>query len=210
MHVHNHATHMTTIWCINHCVNTAGSLFKVSNKSILKIFSMTWLKPKVPFRDLRHFMHKACVTSVNAEANAHSADWLMSVFVNELTLPHVRSQQGQCVQQCRGIMKETLVDLKNKWIKNRLIADRVTWTRKQIEVRRILRFVKSARAWSQFAKLVRKTPSQIINYAAIRNLRGLHSCLIAWRFRDSAYRLPLEPLLDVMLLVYYYSWHTIV
>ena len=102
-----------TIWRINHCVNTAGSLFKVSNKSILKIFSMTWL-------------------------NSSGFEKL------------------------------------NKWIKNRLIADRdrVTWTRKQIEVRWILRFVKSARAWSQFAKLVRKTPSQIINYAAIHNLWG--------------------------------------
>ena len=53
---------------------------------------------KVPFRVLRHFTHKASVTSVNAEANAHSADWLMSVFVNELAPPHVRSQQGQCVR----------------------------------------------------------------------------------------------------------------
>ena len=33
----------------------------------------------------------------------------MSVFVNELTPPNVRSQQGQCVQQCRRIMKDTLV-----------------------------------------------------------------------------------------------------
>ena len=63
---------------------------------------------KVPFRVLRHFTHKASVTSVNADANVHSADWLMSVFVNELTPPHVRSQQGQCVQQCRRIMKDTL------------------------------------------------------------------------------------------------------
>ena len=39
---------------------------------------------KVPFRVLWHFTHKANVTSVNAEANAHSADWLMSVFVSEL------------------------------------------------------------------------------------------------------------------------------
>ena len=39
-------------------------------------------------------MHKASVMSVNAEANAHSADWLMSVFVNELFPPHARSQQG--------------------------------------------------------------------------------------------------------------------
>ena len=49
---------------------------------------------KVPFRVLRHFTHKAGVMSVNAEANVHSADWLMCVFVNELAPPHVRSQQG--------------------------------------------------------------------------------------------------------------------
>ena len=35
---------------------------------------------KVSFRVLRHFTHEASVTSVNAEANVHSADWLMSVF----------------------------------------------------------------------------------------------------------------------------------
>ena len=52
---------------------------------------------KVPFRVLRHFTHKASVMSVNAEANSHSADWLMSVFVNELSPPNARSQQGQCV-----------------------------------------------------------------------------------------------------------------
>ena len=37
--------------------------------------------------------------------NVHSTDWLMSIFVNELAPPHVRSQQGQYVQQCRRIMK---------------------------------------------------------------------------------------------------------
>ena len=63
---------------------------------------------KVSFRDPRRFTHKASVMSVNAEASVHSADWIMSVFVNELTPPHVRSQQGQCVQQCRRIMKKTL------------------------------------------------------------------------------------------------------
>ena len=63
---------------------------------------------KVPFRVLPHFTRKASVTSVNAETNVHSADWLMSVFVNELTLPYVRSQQGQCMQQCRRIMKDTV------------------------------------------------------------------------------------------------------
>ena len=45
----------------------------------------------VPVTNLRHFTHKASVTSVHAEANAHSADWLMRVFVNE--------QQRKCVQQ---------------------------------------------------------------------------------------------------------------
>ena len=50
------------------------------------------------------------MTSVNAEASTHIADWLMSVFVNELAPPHARSQQGQCVQQCRRIMKETLAE----------------------------------------------------------------------------------------------------
>ena len=64
---------------------------------------------KVPFRDLRYFMHKASVTSVNAKANAYSADWLMSVFVNEPAPPHVRSQHGHCMQQCRRIMKGTLI-----------------------------------------------------------------------------------------------------
>ena len=52
-------------------------------------------------------MHKASVTSVNAEANELSADWLMSVFVNELAPPNVRSQQGQWVWQCQMIMKDT-------------------------------------------------------------------------------------------------------
>ena len=33
----------------------------------------------------------------------------MSVFVNELAPPHARSRQGQCVRQCRRIMKATLV-----------------------------------------------------------------------------------------------------
>ena len=32
----------------------------------------------------------------------------MSIFVNELSPPHARSHQGQCVRQCRRIMKDTL------------------------------------------------------------------------------------------------------
>ena len=52
---------------------------------------------------------KASVMSVNAEANVPSADWLMSIFINELALPkYVHSQQDQCMQQCRRIMKDTL------------------------------------------------------------------------------------------------------
>ena len=39
-----------------------------------------------------HFTHKASVTlSVHAEANAHSTDWLMCVFMNEVAPPNVRS-----------------------------------------------------------------------------------------------------------------------
>ena len=65
---------------------------------------------KVPFRVLWHFAHKASMTSVNVEANVHSADCLICAFVNELALPHVPNQQGQgrgqCMQQCKRIMKE--------------------------------------------------------------------------------------------------------
>ena len=43
------------------------------------------------------------------KSNAHSTDWLMSVFVNKLAPPHVRSQEGQCLQQCWRIMKGTLI-----------------------------------------------------------------------------------------------------
>ena len=35
----------------------------------------------------------------------------MSVFVNELAPPNARSQQRQCVQQCRRIMTDTLFSL---------------------------------------------------------------------------------------------------
>ena len=72
-----------------------------------------WLA-KVPFRVLRHFTHKASVTSVDTEANAHCADWLMCVFVNELAPPDTRRQQGQCVQQCRRIMIDTLLCIMSK------------------------------------------------------------------------------------------------
>ena len=37
--------------------------------------------------------------------NVHSADWLMSISVNELVPPHVRSHQDLCMQQCQTIMK---------------------------------------------------------------------------------------------------------
>ena len=36
---------------------------------------------------VKDFTHKASVTSVQAEANSHNADWLMSVFVNEIAHP---------------------------------------------------------------------------------------------------------------------------
>ena len=34
----------------------------------------------VPVTNLRHFMYKASMTSIHAEANAHSTDRLMSIF----------------------------------------------------------------------------------------------------------------------------------
>ena len=37
--------------------------------------------------NLQHFTLKASGMSVHAEANAHSADWLMSVFVDEQAPP---------------------------------------------------------------------------------------------------------------------------
>ena len=66
----------------------------------------------VPATILRHFTLKASNTSVHAEANAHSADWLLRIFVNELAPPHARSQQGKCVQQCRRILAYTVGRLK--------------------------------------------------------------------------------------------------
>ena len=55
----------------------------------------------VPFGVLRHFTHKASVTSVHAEANAHSADWLMStcIFVNKLWL----QGPAPCTQSTRSV-----------------------------------------------------------------------------------------------------------
>ena len=62
----------------------------------------------VSFTNLRHSTHKASVTNVHAEANAHRANWLMSIFVNELALPNALYQQSQCVQQCRTSLTNTL------------------------------------------------------------------------------------------------------
>ena len=39
----------------------------------------------VPFTNFCHFTHKANLTSVRGEANAHSADWLMSVWTSPVT-----------------------------------------------------------------------------------------------------------------------------
>ena len=60
---------------------------------------MTW-RAKLFAKIVQHFMQKTSVTSVHGEANSHSFDWLMSVFVKEIAPPRVRNQQGQCVQQC--------------------------------------------------------------------------------------------------------------
>ena len=70
---------------------------------------------KVPVTNLLHFMLKASVTSVHTEANAHSANWQLSVFVNDLAPRHIRSQQGKCVQQCRTILANTLNALGTYW-----------------------------------------------------------------------------------------------
>ena len=54
-------------------------------------------------------MHKVSMRSIHAKANTYSADWLMSVIVNELAKLHVHSTQGQCLQQCQRIKKGTVV-----------------------------------------------------------------------------------------------------
>ena len=65
----------------------------------------------VPATILRHFTLKASDTSVHAEANAHRADWLMRIFVNEVAPPHARSQPGKCVQHCRRILVYTVTNV---------------------------------------------------------------------------------------------------
>ena len=52
---------------------------------------------KVYTKIVQHFTHEASVTSVYTAANSQIADWLMSVFVNEIALPSVCSPQGQRV-----------------------------------------------------------------------------------------------------------------
>ena len=80
----------------------------LSKKITMNYESLIKMVTTVPVKNLRHFTLKASGTSVHAEPNAHSADWLMNVFVNELAPPHVRIQQGQCVQQCRRILAYTV------------------------------------------------------------------------------------------------------
>ena len=53
-------------------------------------------------------MLKASMTNLHARANAHRADGIMSIFVNELDPPHVRNQQGKCMLQCQTILTNTL------------------------------------------------------------------------------------------------------
>ena len=77
----------------------------------------------VSVTNLRHFTLKASMTSVHGEANAHSPDWLMDIFVNEQAPPDVCSQQGQWEQQCRRILANTvfmtnLVNVVNLWTIN--------------------------------------------------------------------------------------------
>ena len=72
-------------------------------RSLLLVFCVI-----VHVTNLWRFTLKARLTSVYAEANAHSADWLMSVFFYELALLHVYSQQGKYIQQCQTILTNTL------------------------------------------------------------------------------------------------------
>ena len=39
-------------------------------------------------------MHKANVTCIHTEENAHSTDWIMSIFVNELAQPMYNSTRS--------------------------------------------------------------------------------------------------------------------
>ena len=81
----------------------------------------------VPATILRHFTLKASDTSVHAEANAHSADWLMRISVNELAPPHARSQPGNCVQQCQRILAYT-INLPNELTNCKLLTKPSTKT----------------------------------------------------------------------------------
>ena len=69
---------------------------KIVENIILVLKTSKFYPIKVFFRVLRHFTHKASVTSVYAEANVHSANWLMSVFINELAPP-------PCTQLTRSV-----------------------------------------------------------------------------------------------------------
>ena len=77
-------------------------------KVLPKIITTALSVCTVPFSIVRHITLKASVMGVHAKGNACCADWLMSVFVNELAPPHVCNQQGQCMQQCQAIMKGTI------------------------------------------------------------------------------------------------------
>ena len=49
---------------------------------------------EVPLRVLGHFTHQASVTSIHAEANVYSADWLMSVFSMNSASPCTQSRRS--------------------------------------------------------------------------------------------------------------------
>ena len=85
---------------------------------------------KVPFRVLRHFIHKASVTSVNAEANIYRADWLMSVFVSELgsqvpapCTQSTRSVHAAVPKDCeRDFTCISVVNMTNKKVRDRVVS----------------------------------------------------------------------------------------
>ena len=61
---------------------------------------------EVSFRVLKQFTHKASVTSVNAEANVHTADWLISAYLNEFGSPG----PAPCAQSTRLVRAALLKD----------------------------------------------------------------------------------------------------
>ena len=70
-----------------HPVGDFGGVFQMKREG-----TKFQLHLKVFAKIIQHFMHKASVTSMHAEANSQSADWLMSLIVNEIAPSPVCNQ----------------------------------------------------------------------------------------------------------------------